>query len=105
MIKLNNGAKNAFCIGGICSTAYLAVYVARNILGSVSPQMIADGVFTESQIGTLASLYFICYAVGQLINGVIGDKVKGKYMISFGLMLIGVLIMLPRRKRAAVCDK
>lgn len=90
MQKLNNGAKKAFYIGGLCSTAYLAVYVARNILGSVSPQMIADGVFTESQIGTLSSLYFICYAVGQLINGIIGDKVKGKYMISFGLVLSGL---------------
>lgn len=77
-------------IGSLCSTAYLAVYVARNILGSVSPQMIADGVFTESQIGTLSSLYFICYAVGQLINGVIGNKVKGKYMISLGLVLAGI---------------
>lgn len=90
MLKLSDGAKKAFYIGGLCSSAYLAVYVARNILGSVSPQMIADGVFTESQIGTLSSLYFICYAVGQLINGVIGDKVRGKYMISFGLVIAGI---------------
>ena len=90
MLKLTDGAKKAVYIGSLCSTAYLAVYVARNILGSVSPQMIADGVFTEAQIGTLSSLYFVCYAVGQLVNGIVGDKVRGKYMIGIGLVLAGI---------------
>ena len=31
--------------------------------------------------------YYICYAIGQLINGYIGDKINAKYMISFGLLL------------------
>lgn len=83
-------ARKAICIGGMCSIAYLAVYLARNILGTVSPQMIEDGVFLTEQIGTLSSIYFVSYAVGQLINGSIGDKIKAKYMISFGLALAGV---------------
>lgn len=90
MLKLSGEANKALKIGTLCSTAYLAVYVARNILGSVSPQMIEEGVFTEAQIGTLSSIYFITYAVGQLINGIIGDKVKAKYMISLGLIFAGV---------------
>ncbi len=83
-------AKKAICIGSMCSIAYLAVYIARNILGTVSPQMIEDGVFLTEQIGTLSSIYFVSYACGQLINGSIGDKIKAKYMISFGLALAGV---------------
>lgn len=83
-------AWKAIAIGSLCSVAYLAVYIARNILGSVSPQMIEAGIFTESQIGTLSSVYFISYAIGQLINGVIGDKVKSKYMISLGLIFAGI---------------
>lgn len=90
MIQLSSKAKQAFAIGSLCSMAYLAVYVARNVLGSVSPQMIEQGLFTESEIGSLSSIYFITYAVGQLINGIIGNKVKGKYMISFGLILAGL---------------
>jgi len=90
MLSLSPEAKKAFQIGSLCSTAYLAVYVARNILGSVSPQMIAEGIFTEAQIGTLSSVYFISYAVGQLINGIIGNTIKGKYMISLGLIFAGV---------------
>ena len=90
MLKLSPEAAKAVRIGSLCSTAYLAVYVARNILGSVSPQMIADGIFTEAEIGTLSSVYFVAYAVGQLINGIIGDRVKAKYMISLGLVLAGI---------------
>lgn len=90
MIKLSPEASKAFRIGTLCSTAYLAVYVARNILSSISPQMIEDGVLTEAQIGTLSSVYFITYAIGQLINGIIGDKVKAKYMIGLGLIFAGI---------------
>lgn len=30
------------------------------------------------------------YAIGQLINGIVGDKIKARYMISFGLILAGI---------------
>ena len=89
-MKLSPAAKKAVMIGSMCSLSYLAVYVARNILGAVSPQMIESGAFTTENIGTLSSVYFIVYAAGQLINGRIGDKIKSKYMISFGLIMAGV---------------
>lgn len=76
-------------IGTLCSVSYLAVYLARNVLGAVTPQMIEQDGFTNEFMGTLSSIYFICYAVGQLINGAIGDKIKARYMISFGLILAG----------------
>ena len=94
MLKLSPQASHAVQLGTLCSVAYLAVYVARNILGSVSPQMIEQGIFTEAQIGALSSVYFIAYAVGQLINGAIGDKVKGKYMICLGLIFAGICNLL-----------
>ena len=83
-------AKKALLLGLMCSVAYLAVYVARNALSAASPQILQAGVFTTEQIGDMSSVYFIAYAIGQLINGAIGDKVRGKYMISFGLMLAAV---------------
>ena len=71
-------AKNAVKIGSLCSVSYFAVYIARNILGAVTPQMVEAG-FTEAYIGRMSSLFFVAYAVGQLINGAIGDKIKAKY--------------------------
>ena len=85
----NQKVMNAIFIGTLCSVAYLAVYFVRNILSAVTPQMIEAG-FTEAYIGRVSSAYFISYAVGQLINGVIGDKIKAKYMISLGLLLSAI---------------
>jgi sugar phosphate permease len=87
---MRESVKRAILIGTICSVSYLGVYIARNILGAVTPQMISSGVSTTESIGTLSSIYFITYAVGQLINGIIGDRISPKYMISLGLILAGI---------------
>lgn len=94
-MKLSSGAKKAFLIGGLCSISYLAVYVAKGALSAATPQITQAGAFTTEQIGTLSSVFFTVYAIGQLINGSIGDKIKAKYMISFGLILasIGFLVL------------
>ena len=85
-MKWNEKIKNAVFLGTLCSVSYLSVYIARNVLSAVTPKMLTDG-YLETYIGNMSSLYFIFYAVGQLINGAIGDKIKAKYMISFGLLL------------------
>ncbi|MBQ9969920.1 MAG: MFS transporter [Oscillospiraceae bacterium] len=82
--------RNALLIGTLCSLSYLGVYFARNILSAVTPQIIATTAYKEDYIGSLSSLYFGFYAVGQLINGIVGDKVRARFMISFGLILAGV---------------
>ena len=90
----NQSVRNAILIGVLCSLSYLAVYIARNILGAVSPQIEAAGVFGKESIGALSSIYFTCYACGQLVNGLIGDRVKAKYMIGFGLTFAGICTFL-----------
>lgn len=89
-MRLSKNAKNAIYIGTLCSVAYLAVYIARNILSAVTPEILEEGLLTKEFLGTLSSAYFTFYAVGQLINGIIGDKIKAVYMISTGLLLAGV---------------
>lgn len=89
-IVKNEKVLNAVYIGTLCSVAYLAVYFARNILGAVTPLMIEEG-YSESYIGKVSSVYFIFYAVGQLINGSIGDKIKARNMIATGLFMSGVM--------------
>ncbi|MBO7310392.1 MAG: MFS transporter [Clostridia bacterium] len=88
-MKMSDNAKKAVFIGSLCSVAYFAVYVARNALSAVTPQML-EGGFTEGYIGKISSVYFIVYAIGQLINGFVGEKIKARYMISFGLLLAGI---------------
>ena len=92
-MKLNQNAKNAIYLGSLCSVAYFAVYIARNILSAVTPQMVAGG-FSEDYIGGVSALYLLFYAFGQLINGAIGDKIKAKYMLTMGLFCAGVTNLL-----------
>ena len=89
MFKLSERAKNAIFIGTLCSVSYLAVYVARNVLSAVTPHMVEGSGYTEEYIGSISSLYFVFYAVGQLINGAVGDKIHAKWMICMGLFGAG----------------
>ena len=87
---MSANAKKALLLGGLCSIAYLAVYVARDILSATTPMITQNGDFTTQQIGTFSSIFFTVYAIGQLINGTIGDRIKARYMISFGMMLASI---------------
>ena len=84
--------KNALMIGIISSISYLACYFARNILSVASPEIVATTDITLEYIGTLSTANMLSYAIGQLINGIIGDKVKGKYLVSGGLFCAGVSV-------------
>ena len=92
--NMRPAVRNAIMLGAMCCFSYLAVYIARNILSTVTPALIAEKIFTEAEIGTLSSVYFIAYACGQLINGIMGDKIKAKYMMCGGLVLAGLFSIL-----------
>ena len=89
-MKLSRNAKNAFMLGTLCSIAYFAVYIARNVLGVVTPQLTKLGFAEDEYIAPLSSLFLIFYAIGQLINGAIGDKIKARWMLSIGLCGAGI---------------
>lgn len=85
----NKSLQNAIYIGVLCSVTYLAVYLTKNILGAVQPQMLENG-YTITYLGDVGATYLIAYAFGQLLNGAIGDKIKARYMISTGLFMAGI---------------
>ena len=87
--NMKTNLKNALYIGTLCSVAYLAVYFARNILSVVTNNMVETDNFTTIYTGNAGAFFFAFYAVGQLINGMIGDKIKAKYMMSLGLLFAG----------------
>ena len=49
---------------------------------------------SEEFTGFASSVYFIFYAIGQLINGAIGGKIKARNIISFGLVFAGITNLL-----------
>ena len=88
-MKISQNARKAIYLGTLCSLAYFSVYIARNALSAATPQMLAAG-YTEAYIGSVSSLFFVFYAIGQLINGWIGDHIKAKWMISGGLIFAAI---------------
>lgn len=92
-MKISANAKKALAMGSIGTIAYCAVYICRNILSALSPQLKEMNVASEAQLGTMSSVFFAVYALGQLINGVIGDKVKGKYMVSVGMAVASLCVI------------
>lgn len=82
--------KKATQIGSVCVFSYLASYYMRNLLSVTTPAMLETGLFTKEVIGTFSSAYFLLYAIGQLVNGRIGDKINPKKMVFLGLTLCGI---------------
>ena len=90
--KMNS--KNARIIGIITVLSYVANYFLRNILGVLTPAILNDTSYTKEYIALLSSAYMISYAVGQLLNGVLGDVLKPKMMVLSGLLVAGASAIL-----------
>lgn len=69
----------------LCFLVYLACYATKSLLSVNTPLMTEDG-YSEVAIGTMSSVYFLFYGIGQLFTGFIGDKVRLRYMLLFGLL-------------------
>ena len=76
----------------LCYISYVCIYAARLNLSMASPGMISGGILTSEQYGFLGSAFFVVYACGRLLNGMIGDRVAPWVMISLGLALTGAAI-------------
>ena len=72
----------------ICFLVYCVSYVARGSFSFVRSTMIDDGVIGVGVAGAISAAYFIFYAVGQLVNGFLGDKISPFWMVSIGLCIV-----------------
>ena len=74
----------------LCYISYVAIYAARLNLSMASPGMISAKMMTEVQYGFIGSVFFVTYACGRLLNGVIGDRTAPWVMVSVGLLFTGL---------------
>lgn len=82
-------------IFALCFLVYSVSYIARGSFSFVRTTMIDDGAITATVAGAVSAAYFIFYAIGQLINGFLGDKLSPFTMVSVGLcVVIGSNIMM-----------
>ena len=65
--------------------AYASLYLGRVNLAIALPVMQMDLGWTIAQAGVIGGLFFWVYAVGQLINGHLGDRLPSKGIVLVGL--------------------
>lgn len=90
---IENMSSNIWLLGSSCFLAYTACYAGRSILSAIMPQIILDSNYTRSELGAMGSAFFLAYGIGQILNGLIGDRIKAKYMVPVGLFFASVILM------------
>ena len=78
--------KKTTLLMALCWTAYATQYITKYSIQVCLKGMIAAGLFTEDFGGKIVTAMFASYAVGQFINGWLGDKINPRYMIGTGLI-------------------
>lgn len=74
----------------LCFLVYSFSYIGRQNFSACLPAMIRDGTITKLWGGSISTAYLIAYASGQLINGIIGSRIRPLYMITVGLCGAGL---------------
>ncbi|MDR0589989.1 MAG: MFS transporter, partial [Spirochaetaceae bacterium] len=81
---------NYWLISGLCWFVYVTAYFGRINLSITLPHLHDVLGYSNASLGMIASYFFIAYAVGQLINGFIGDIINPRYIVGLGLFLAGL---------------
>lgn len=74
----------------LCWIAYASTYICRLNYSAVMPELEKLNVFPESQIAAISSAFFICYGLGQIVSGMLGDRISPRYMIFGGLAISSI---------------
>lgn len=68
---------------------YVTAYLCRVNLSAVLEKLAAGLDVSVEYLGIASSVYFVTYAVGQLLNGAIGDRVDPYRFLMLALVLTG----------------
>lgn len=93
-MKNDNNYKTTLLLGGVSFCAYTACYAGRSVLSAIMPEMLKSNVYDKADFAYMGSAYFFTYGIGQIISGIMGDKIKAKYMVSIGLFLASITIFI-----------
>lgn len=63
---------------------YTCAYLGRYNFSAAVAGIVADGLFTKSEMGLVGTAFFFVYGSGQLVNGFLGDRFSPFKMIFAG---------------------
>lgn len=69
----------------LCSLVYFVSYFSRKDFAAVMTGMLTENVIDKDLGGLIGMGLFICYGVGQVISGYLGDRMKPEVLMLIGL--------------------
>ena len=81
-----------FC--AICWLVYFVSYLARVNFAAVIAEIVVSEGIAKSALGAVATASFVSYGAGQVVSGILGDKINEKTLILSGLAATAVLNVL-----------
>lgn len=91
MEKHLTGRRQITLFSAVCFIVYFASYCTRINYGAAITGIVADLGILKNAAGTVSTGLFITYGIGQLISGILGDRIRPKLMIFIGL--VGASVM------------
>lgn len=73
---------------------YASFYLGRVNFSVALPGIMADFGWTRADVGAIGTALFWAYAVGQFINGQLGDRLGGRTLITVGLIVSALMNLL-----------
>ena len=70
---------------------YASFYLLRVNISIAMPEIMSEFGLTKTNMGVVLSSLFFAYAVGQFINGQLGDKLNSRRIITIGLVVSAIL--------------
>ena len=68
-------------------TAYASYYLCRVNFAVAQPLILREFPdWTAAQIGLIPSIYAMCYAVGQVVNGTLGERFGARRLMTMALV-------------------
>ena len=70
---------------------YAAFYLTRVNMSIAMPGIMAEFGYTKTMMGLVLSALFIMYALGQFLNGQLGDKFGARKLVTIGLIASAII--------------
>ncbi|MDH5734318.1 MAG: MFS transporter, partial [Candidatus Bathyarchaeota archaeon] len=74
-------------IFAIAWTTYALFYLTRANLSIAVPGIMDEYGYTKTMLGSVGSALFATYAIGQFINGQLGDKFGARKLVTIGIIV------------------
>ena len=82
-----NISKKAKLITWLCTVVYFASYIMRINFAAIMVKVGADMDLPKTSLAIVVTALTIAYGTGQIVSGLLGDKLKPSHMLTAGLLL------------------